>query len=205
MIEKLRPVSPGAVPDVDFDPRSPCSGNFCLHMGCRAQRASPPSHLQDALRCYSSGDQTLRLLSEVVLLMLKGAIPEDIRPWVCGASLVALRKPNGSLRPGALRRLCSKVCVDLMGSSLHSILELVQVGVQTRFGWRGSCSQPPGSGPILSATTLTGCLSLIDLSNAFNCVSRGGRPLGCSRIMARKEGQDDCVVWFLGERVASIQ
>ena len=24
--------------------------------------------------------------------MMKGEIPEDVRPWVCGASLVALRK-----------------------------------------------------------------------------------------------------------------
>ena len=81
-----------------------------------------PSLLQDALR-HSSGDQTLRLLSEVVLLVMKGEIPEDVRPWVCGASLVALRKPNGSLRPVAvgetLRGLSSKVCVELMGSSLH--------------------------------------------------------------------------------------
>ena len=134
-----------------------------------------PSHLQDALR-YSSGDLTLRLLAEVVSLMMKGELPEDIRPWLCGAALMALRKPNKSLRPVAvgetLRRLCSKVCVDVMGSSIRSILEPVQVGVQTKFGceaivhvtrqWSHTFRDDPDR-----------VLALDDLSNAFNCVSRG--------------------------------
>ena len=111
---------------------------------------------------------TLRLLSEVVLLMEKGGIPEDARPWVCGAALMALRKPNGSLRPvvvgETLRGLCSKVCVDLMGSSsLHSILEPIQVGVQTRFGCEAVVHTP---------RQWVHTFLLIDLSNAFNCVSR---------------------------------
>ena len=117
MIEKLRPVGPGAVPDVDPDLVRLALATFASTSGA-GPGGLRTSHLQDALR-YSSGDQTLRLLSEVVLLMMKGEIPEDVRPWVCGASLMALRKPNGSFRPVAvgetLRRLCSKVCVDLMG------------------------------------------------------------------------------------------
>ena len=108
--------------------------------------------------------------------MLRGEIPDDIRPWICGASLMALRKPNGSLRPVAvgesLRRLCSKVAVALMGSSVRNILEPIQVKVQTKAG----CES------IIHATrqwTKTFCgdpdrvLLLLDLSNAFNCVSRG--------------------------------
>ena len=85
-----------------------------------------PSHLQEALR-HSSGVQTLRILSEVLQLLLRGEIPTDIRPWVCGASLMALREPNSSLRPIAvgetLRSLCSKVSVELMGSSVKCIIE----------------------------------------------------------------------------------
>ena len=108
--------------------------------------------------------------------MMKGELPEDIRPWLCGAALMALRKPNKSLRPVAvgetLRRLCSKVCVDVMGSSIRSILEPVQVGVQTKFGceaivhvtrqWSHTFRDDPDR-----------VLALVDLSNAFNCVSRG--------------------------------
>ena len=81
-----------------------------------------------------------------------------------------------SLRPVAvgesLRRLCSKVAVELMGSSVRSILEPTQVGVQTKAGcearihttrqWTTTfCDDPDG------------VLVLVDLSNAFNCVSRG--------------------------------
>ena len=36
-----------------------------------------PSHLQEALR-YSSGDQMLRLISEVVQMMLRGEILDDV-------------------------------------------------------------------------------------------------------------------------------
>ena len=53
----------------------------------------------------------------------------------------------GCVAPRSLRMLCSKVCVDLMGSSVHSILE-------------------PGDDP-------DRVLVLIDLANAFNCVLRG--------------------------------
>ena len=70
--------------------------------------------------------------------MLRGEVLEDIRPWICGASSMALREPNGSLRPVAagesLRGLCCKVATELVGSSIRSILELVQVGVQTKAG-----------------------------------------------------------------------
>ena len=173
-LAKLRPVSPGAAPDADVDQVRRALASFAPTSGA-GPSGLRPSHLQDALR-YSSGDLTLRLLAEVVSLMMKGELPEDIRPWLCGAALMALRKPNKSLRPVAvgetLRRLCSKVCVDVMGSSIRSILEPVQVGVQTKFGceaivhvtrqWSHTFRDDPDR-----------VLALVDLSNAFNCVSRG--------------------------------
>ena len=134
-----------------------------------------PSRLQEALR-HASGDQTLRLVSEVYQLMLRGEIPEDMRLWICGSSLMQQRKPTGSLRPVAegetLCRLCSKVAVELMGSSSRSILEPIQVGVRTRAGcesvvhttrhWTDTFCDDPGRIPVL-----------VDLATAFNCVSRG--------------------------------
>ena len=173
-LDKLRPVSPGAAPDVDPEQVRRALASFAATSGA-GPSGLRPSHLQDALR-YSSGDLTLRLLAEVTSMMLKGELPDDIRPWFCGASLMALRKPNNSLRPVAvgetLRRLCSKVCVDLMGSSVRSILEPVQVGVQTKFGCEAvvhatrQCTHTFRDDP-------DRVLALVDLSNAFNCVSRG--------------------------------
>ena len=86
-LDKLRPVSPGAAPDVDPDLVRRALASFAATSGA-GPSGLRPSHLQDALR-YSSGDLTLRLLAEVTSMMIKGELPEDIRPWLCGASLMA--------------------------------------------------------------------------------------------------------------------
>ena len=93
MIEQLREVGPGAVTIVDPDMVRRALSNFSPTSGA-GPSGLRPSHLQEALR-HSSGDQTLRLVSEVLQLMLRGEVPEGIRQWICGASLMALRKPNG--------------------------------------------------------------------------------------------------------------
>ena len=170
-IDQLRDVGPGAVPVIDPGMIRKALSSFSPTSGA-GPSGLRPSHLQEALR-HSSGDQTLRLISEVIQLMLRGEIPEDIRQWICGASLMALRKPNGSVAVGeSVRRLCSKVAVELMGSSVRSILEPIQVGVRTKAGceaiihttrqWTKSFCDDPDR-----------VLVLLDLSNAFNCVSRG--------------------------------
>ena len=75
-----------------------------------------PSHIRDAIWSASS-DLLLRLITEGVNLPLQGVVPESIRPFVSGASIMALRKPNGTLRPIAVgettRRITSKVAVEL--------------------------------------------------------------------------------------------
>ena len=97
--------------------------------GCSGLR---PSHVRDALRPASS-DMLLRLLSEVVSILLRGEVPEEVRPYVCGASIMALRKPNGTLRPIAvgetIRRLTSKVAVELITERARVLLEPLQLGV----------------------------------------------------------------------------
>ena len=87
MIEKLRLVSQGAVPDVDSDLVRRALATFASTSGAGPSRLRP-SHLQDALR-HSSSDKTLRLQSEVVLLMMRGEIPEvfgrgfvELRSWL---------------------------------------------------------------------------------------------------------------------------
>ena len=129
MIEKLRRCCSRCW----FWPCSSRSGNMCIHLWRWSQRASSLA----SSRSFA-----------VVLMMMREEIPEDVRR-VCGASLMALRKPNESFRPVAgktLRRLCSKVCVELMGSSLRSILEPIQVGAQTKVRLRVSCSHHPAMG-----------------------------------------------------------
>ena len=93
-MDELRDVGPGAVLVIDTDMVRKALSSFAPISGA-GPSGLRPSHLQEALR-HSSSDQTLRLVSEVIQLMLRGEIPEDIRPWMCGASLMAPRKPNGS-------------------------------------------------------------------------------------------------------------
>ena len=60
-----------------------------------------PSHIREASRPASS-DLLFRLITEVVNLLLQGEVPDSVRPFVCGASIMALRKPNGTLHPIAV-------------------------------------------------------------------------------------------------------
>ena len=107
--------------------------------------------------------------------MMKGEIPEDVRPWVCGASLMALRKPNGSFRPVAFGERFVRFAarfVSISWGPQYTILEPVQVDVQARFGcetvahttrqWAHTFRDDPDR-----------VLVLIDLANAIYCVSRG--------------------------------
>ena len=94
---------------------------------------------------------------------------------MCGASSMALRKPNGSLRPIAIgetfRRLTSKVAVDLITERAREIFEPLQLGVKTPNGceaiihaarqWFSRNSSDPGKVAIL-----------VDVSNAFNTIHR---------------------------------
>ena len=85
----------------------------------------------------------LRLLSEVVSIMLRGEVPEAIRPYVCGASIMDLRKPNGSLRPIAVgetvRRFASKIAVDYISEHARVILEPLE-GAKRSSTRPASCS-----------------------------------------------------------------
>ena len=90
----LREVASGAAPSADMEQVRKALLSFPSTSGA-GRSGLRPSHVRDALRPASS-DLLLRLLSEVVSLLLRGEDPESVRPYVCGASIMALRKPNGS-------------------------------------------------------------------------------------------------------------
>ena len=93
----LREVASGAAPSADMEQVRKALLSFPSASGA-GKSGLRPSHVRDALR----PDLLLRLLSEVVSLLLRGEVPESVRPYICGASIMALRKPNGSLRPIAI-------------------------------------------------------------------------------------------------------
>ena len=74
-----------------------------------------PQHLQDMVGTSAGAEGILLLqsLTAFTNLVLTGDIPAEIRPFFCGASLTALNKKDGGVRPIAvgctLRRLVAKV------------------------------------------------------------------------------------------------
>ena len=70
---------------------------FPVHFGASLLGLRP----NDVKRGFAA-DTVLRLLAEVVVLMLHGGVLQAARPYICGASLIALKKHNSSLRPTSI-------------------------------------------------------------------------------------------------------
>lgn len=135
-----------------------------------------PSHLQDSLRRKGGGLGLVRALARLTAAWVNGSLPQDHSPYLCGASLTPLRKPDGGVRPIAvgetLRRLIGKALLSTgTAKSQVSTLAPVQVGVgissATESVAMGAQSLVDNLG-----TTSSWCALKIDLSNAFNTVDR---------------------------------
>ena len=111
--------------------------------------------------------------------MLRGGIPEDIRPWVRGASLMALGKPNSSLLEKRLGGSAARYPSNSRAPLSNPFSS------RYKWEWRRNpdakrwCT-PPGNGPRLSVTTLTECWC--SLTWPTPSTASRGRP--CSRQRA---------------------
>lgn len=117
----------------------------------------------------------LEQLTEVVNLLARGQACPNAAPVFAGASLVALPKPSGGVRPIAigevLRRLTGKCLMATVRSELRSCFWPVQVGVGTPAGaelavhtvraWMHRQQESTGK-----------VLVKLDFRNAFNEISR---------------------------------
>ena len=108
-------------------------------------------------------------------LTAHGQAPQDLKPWLCGASLVALPKQPGDLRPVAVgdtwRRLTSKLLARSLADDLKPILEPVQVWVGTKGGAEANVHVAP-QWLHRYRSDKNKLLVTLDLKNTFNCVSR---------------------------------
>jgi hypothetical protein len=132
-----------------------------------------PQHLIELIRCPVAGAQLLTALTAFVNRLLKGQCPLSVRPVLFGASLIALEKKCGGIRPIAvgytLRRVAAKCANYHATRKLAPMLQPLQVGV----GIPGGCeaavhavrrfiqSMPAGS-----------VVAKLDFSNAFNAIHR---------------------------------
>ena len=137
--------------------------------GLRAQ------HLRDAVRS-THGDEALVQLTSLCNLLARGDAPESFAQHLAGASLMALEKPGGGVRPIAigevLRRLVAKCFCNTFEKEAHTYLWPKQIGVAAPLGAevgsqtvRQWCERNISSGNKV--------LFIADFENAFNTIDRG--------------------------------
>ena len=136
-----RPVDPGSLPaisaaaapqldaasverEVRAFPRGPAPG----------PSGSRPQRLKKALQTAAHRDEVLQELLGLTNLLAKGhAPPREWRTYLAGASLVALPKKDGGLRPVAVgetaRRLVAKCLCSQVSDAARERLAPLQVGV----------------------------------------------------------------------------
>ena len=93
-----------------------------------------PQYLKDMISASanSGGEALIEALSSFISLILSGQTPIAIRPYFFGASLIALEKKGGGIRPIAvgctLRRLAAKVASNKVMFEMASLLSPRQLG-----------------------------------------------------------------------------
>ena len=94
------------------------------------------------------GALSLQAITKAVNFLADGRVPEEVASHLCGATLLAVKKKNGGLRPIAvgevLRRLTSKCLSRSVLSDAIDILAPLQVGVGVR---PVCCSHSGEAGP----------------------------------------------------------
>ena len=132
-----------------------------------------PQHLKDMLRPTANDGRTLiSALAQFVALVLQGKTPLSIRPFFFGASLTALTKKEGGVRPIAvgctLRRLAAKVAGLKMREEMTALLGPHQLG----FGFKGGSEAAVHAVRLYLNDLEENCILKLDFRNAFNTLRR---------------------------------
>ncbi|XP_055330571.1 uncharacterized protein LOC129582962 isoform X1 [Paramacrobiotus metropolitanus] len=134
-----------------------------------------PQHVKDMLERRDAIEGELCVaMTSLLDVIVNGKVPVDVRPFLFGANLVALKKPTGGIRPIAvgevLRRLASKIisarCQEEMGRKLRP----VQLGYGTKGGAEAAVH---AARSYLEAEHIEARVMVkLDFKNAFNMISR---------------------------------
>jgi hypothetical protein len=135
-----------------------------------------PQYLKDiiSLSAGEAGQKALRALTKLCNFLLSGQLPSEICHLLYGASLCALNKKDGGIRPIAigncLRRLTSKLACFQSRNIVNSYLSPHQLGVTTKLGCEAAIhttrtfvNNDQNRGKVLLK---------LDFKNAFNSVER---------------------------------
>ena len=134
-----------------------------------------PQHLKDMTHpSANAGAQSLgTALASILSLILEGKVPHPVRPFLFGASLTALVKKGGGIRPIAvgstLQRLAAKVAGGRVKSDAVKLLMPHLLGYGVRLGAEAAAH---AARLYLSKLTANKALLKLDFTNAFNTVRR---------------------------------
>ena len=133
-----------------------------------------PQHLKDILQSARDDDSPfLQTLASFCALVLEGRVPDVVRPFFFGATLVALEKQSGGVRPIAvgctLRRLVAKIAGLSVVDSMAELLSPRQLG----YGVRGGAEAAVHAARYFLQNLSSGEVLLkLDFRNAFNSIRR---------------------------------
>ncbi len=135
-----------------------------------------PQHLKDFV-ATSNSDAAPKLLQSIMNLenlMLSGKVISSICPIIYGATLCALSKKCGGLRPIAVgstyRRLAAKLACKFVRNESGDYLRPTQIGVNTHGGCEAAVHATRTY--LLLNRNSSKILLKIDFANAFNSVER---------------------------------
>ena len=133
-----------------------------------------PSHLRQFLGSDANDakEETLTEQTRFIGICLAGSVPIGIRPFMFGASLVALRKKE-NLPPIAvgllLRKVLTRVCSITLQEKTKALLTPFQLGLETPTG--AETAVHAARRYLASCTGETKIVKL-DFANAINCIHR---------------------------------
>ena len=134
-----------------------------------------PQHLKDMISpsAHSGGTALVEALRSTISLILSGQTPLSIRPFFFGASLIALKKKGGEIRPIAvgctLRRLAAKVASGKVMVEMVTLLSPRQLGYGVS---KGAEAAVHAARFYLRNIGSNKVLLKLDFTNAFNSIRR---------------------------------
>ena len=135
-----------------------------------------PQHLKDMLNqsIGAAHSSLAEALAKLMTVMIHGKAPEGICDIFYGASLTALKKKDGGIRPIAvgntLRRLASKIVSKRVGRSMEQLVRPEQVGCGTKGGAEAAVH---AARCFVEEVQLESRVLLkLDFKNAFNTIHR---------------------------------
>ncbi|XP_074042889.1 uncharacterized protein [Leptinotarsa decemlineata] len=136
-----------------------------------------PSHLQDLIS-YSAGSAASKILSSLTALcnvLLSGTVNQEICPILFGASLCALEKKDGGIRPIAVGNVFHRLAAKLASFKLKEKLGNIFRPFQNGFGSPSGCEAVSHAARryINEDESKEGTVFLkLDYENAFNMLNQ---------------------------------